>query len=672
MRRSKMFLIMVLLLSIILCGCNAEETARIIEDTLNSMEEIQQSIEEFQESQNEANEEEVEEDKLLDENINYPTEIDLTKLYVDEEAFDADCDKAIEIALGLEEKYSGTLNNEKNIIEYFLDKSTCGLNPVLSKLKTYCTMGSSLDVTDNYYTKLNSKLDLVYGEVYDTLSFEYEIFDLTIEERKNIFSSPELESILFVCREYIDDSEHDYENYDESTVIISDLLASQESTKNIYNLLVDSEIENPVIIMPDGTEKELTNELISEINNGDFSHDFYIETERLSSGRYKKNLHSLTALLEKYMNDSFTLAKAYGFDSVLNYSMDQDFVEPEIYTNNIDSVHSMLPDVERYIRLHKQVLGYDEEKLTRAEIYKNSSSFNGQLNFEDAVKTTEKALSIYGEDYVNTLEEIVKSGHVDVFPREKKFSGSYELSTGIKEDLPYVLMNFNGYANDCSVFAHEGGHAMYSYYSEQNENNNELNNSACGFNQEIASTLNELILYKYLRDNAQTDEEKLFYLEGEINLINRSAVTQTLYSEFEKHCYELIENGEGLNGEEISDYWLNLYSEYFGDDFEVINESKYGWCSVPHFYQNYYVYKYATSITYACIIGNRIDNGDEGEIEDYLNMLSLGNSMGPTDLLRTIEIDPLDKGVYVEFANMYKNLVDEYEELLVEMGRIVQ
>lgn len=601
----------------------------------------------------------------------YPTKIDLSQLYTDEDAFLADCDQVIKGAEEIAKKYKGKLNNKEAIIHYFNDLVESDIYGICYKLGLYASVGASIDVTDSYYQKLQAKAEKTVGEMENILAFfDGEIAKIPMKERKAIFSCPELEKYQFMKHSLFDDKSIIFD--EETQKIINTLTADMYLSTSTYSVLTNSESKNPIITMPDGEEKELTVQLIDEIYNGDYTHDFLVEAFDLHSSRFKGNLSTIALILERYMRDHYALAKLNGFDTVLEYSLSKDGIEPVIFQNNIDSVENLKEDMQRYVTLHKKALGLSEdEKISYAELSIKSADYNASISYDETVAKTKEALAIYGEDYVDGLEEIAKASHIDVYPAETKQSGAYENSTHSKTILPFMFLNFTGYLDDVSTFAHEGGHAMYSKSSNTNEELNALNNEPTIFTHEVASTLNELMLYRYLLDHAQSDEEKLYYLESMIQLIHSTACVQTQYSKFEQYCYSKCESGEGLNPEDISENWANNFVEYYGDDYLDVEGYKYGWSRVPHFLNDpYYVYKYSTSVTYAGIIYEKIQSGDDQIIGQYREMLKLGSSMKPSDLLKTVGIDPTDAAVYSNFAKMFKGLIDEYEELLTSMGKI--
>lgn len=184
------------------------------------------------------------------------------------------------------------------------------------------------------------------------------------------------------------------------------------------------------------------------------------------------------------------------------------------------------------------------------------------------------------------------------------------------------------------------------------------------FTQEVASTTNELLYYSYMMEHAATEEERIFHLENMLSTFAGTFFKQALYAEFEDTMYQTVESGGALDAEALSDLWTELYQECRGDTIESFPDSRYGWASIPHFYYNYYVYQYATSVAYAASICERITSGEEGVVEDYLAFLKLGASQSPEELLAVAGVDPLDAETYQRGLDFFSEMVDEYERLV--------
>jgi len=693
MKKRCLSLILSAALALSLCGCNATETMENIDELLEAVDAIsnmQQAAQEEDAADVADNQEEKTEDaeevetaktestestgksgielvKELTSAGPYPTEADYSELYESIDAAKADCSRFVEIAKQLQDKYKGKLDNKESILDFYHDIIDSKVYSIDRRLVVYIEFITARNVRDEDAQKLRNVYNQASNNVGNSLAFaDAEIMSLPLETRKEIFDSSDFDFIKHYVEKYTDPAE---KIFDEDTkVVINKLRGNSDAVENTYYALSD-DMGYVNITMPDGQEQELNPDLYSQILVEDYDHDFMKVVDDTYTRRYEKCINTLTNLLQTKMQNNVQDAAIRDFDTYLEYALHETGIEPEIYDNNIESVHNILPQYHRYIELKKKVLGA-EDGVTYAELRKPIVSLGKTVEYDDAVNVVEEALTVYGDDYVKNFDTMLRQSHVDVYPADGKQSGGFEFDALDPAVMPYIHMNYRGDLSDVSTLAHEGGHAMYSDIAAKAPGANIYNASPGIFTQEIASTLNEYLLYRHLIDSTEDDELKLTYLDALLNMINSSVVTQTKYSEFEKYCYDQVESGEGFSAEEVCDYWYNLEKEYGGESYIESEGRRYYWAGVPHFYYGYYVYKYSTSATYSGIIVNRILNGDEEIVGKYLNMLALGDSMKPSDLLKTVDIDPTQEKVYSEFAEFYKGLMDEYEELLVSTGHL--
>jgi len=694
MKKRCLSLVLVVAMLFSLCGCNVSETSDAVGEVTESVEEISEEADKSSDSEEEAGTEKEEEkkesvssnkEKSEDENAlsgmelvealtsagSYPTEADYSELYESVDAAIADCKVLVDLGQELQDKYRGTLDNKESILGVLQDMAAeNGPYYLMYRLNTYATLLVFKNLMDSDARRISNKFNQAITDFDNKTAFiDSEIYELPIETRQEIFDSPEFEFLGNYSSIYTDSER---KTFDEPTSqIINTLTGNASDPMDTFSILYD---ETPLlsITFPDGQEKELTEEVVDEIiyGSGDYDHNFMIEVDDLIGRRFGKLINTYTSLLQTQMQNYVNRATVNGYDNYLEYAMKDDYLETEIYDKNIESVHNILPQYRRYVDLRKEAIGADDG-ITYAEMLGNVITSDKNIKYDDAVRTAEEALLVYGDDYVKTFDAMLRKAHVDADPTENKRVGAFSMAAYDPGIYAYINMNYRGSYYDMTTLVHEGGHAMYSNISSTPEDTSIFKRAEIGiFTHEIASTLNEYILTRHLIDTADNDEDKLFYLDSLLTMINQSVILQTKYSEFEKYCYEKVESGEGLDAEDISEYWYNLEKDYEGDSALMTDGRRYAWSRVPHFYYGYYVYKYSTSCTYSGIIANRIFSGDEEIVDDYLDMLALGASYKPSDLLRTINIDPTEDKVYLEFADLYKGLMDEYEELLISTGRI--
>ena len=588
-----------------------------------------------------------------------PVAWDLSEVYPDTDAWQADYDRVMEL-LDSYEEYRGTLDSAENIYE-FLDFSYMSeLTELQNKLYMYAELGYYLDPTDPVFNGLLAQLeDMSIQESIVGAYADPEIYELPIETREEIFDDPLFDGLEYAFRAYTDPDEEPFS--EEVSQILATLSMGQGYAEDVFTILDSVELPDPEITMPDGTVEVLDDALYAEIIYSDeYDNEFKAEANQIILTKPIPFIYTLTTLLEEHAEQAYASALINDYDTTREAAMDEEDVDPVIYDMLIEAAHEGAADYQRYLNAHARGLGLEEQRPYDMGTYV-SDFYPDLVEYEDAVAEVEKALAPLGEEYVDTFKEIVSSGHVDVYPTDTKDTGAFETLLS-PDTLPWVLFNYVGFTEDVSTIAHEMGHAVYSTYSARNQN--QLYAYPTIFTQEVASTTNELLYYSYKMENAADDEERLFYLEDMLSMFSGTFFTQMLYAEFEDYMYEVVESGAPLDPEDLSDKWVALFDEYRGDAVQMFPDARYQWSTIPHFYYTYYVYQYASSVAYAASIAERILTGEEGAVEDYLAFLKAGGSAAPADLLAIAGIDPLEEDTYAEALAFFANLVDEYEELV--------
>ena len=588
-----------------------------------------------------------------------PTTWDLTSVYASVDEWQADYDTVMEM-LDNYEHYRGKLNNARGIYDYLQFSSYSELTRLQNKLSLYAHLGSSLDSTDPVFAQLNAKLSAMsVREAQLTAFADPEIFALPIEEREAIFSDPLFADYTYAVKRYTDPKSQPLgEEANAAMATISMALGYPYKT---YQRMEYVEMPYPTVTMPDGTDRKLTEVAYNDIIHSDeYSREFKVEASKLISSRARNYINTMATLLEGNAKQAYANALLSHFETTREARLYDYDVNPAVYDMLIESAHEGIEDYQRYYRAHARGLGLDEQYSFDMATY--VSDFNpGKIAYEDAVAEVIDALGVLGEDYIETFKAIITSGHVDVYPTDTKTTGAFETQPST-DYLPWVLFNYNGYSNDVSTIAHEMGHAMYDALATEAQPKQYRNPTV--FTQEVASTTNELIYYNYKVSHAADDDEKLYYLQNALELFTRTFFNQVLFAEFEDYFYQLVEAGDALDGEALSDKYLELLNAYRGDSVVSFPETKYRWADIPHFYYVYYVYQYATSIAYAASIAEGILGGKENAVEDYLSFLKAGRSADPQTLLSIAGVDPLKEETYRAAMDYFGGLVDEYERLV--------
>ena len=356
---------------------------------------------------------------------------------------------------------------------------------------------------------------------------------------------------------------------------------------------------------------------------------------------YEQFGNTFATMYEGYVKERCNHAKVRNYKNSITASTFNDEVTPDIYNSLVDAVNSSLSTIYDYYDLKREVLGL--EKLHMYDLYAPLvGESEKKYSYEEAVDEVLHTVRIFGEEYHSTLKSgLTERGWVDVYPSRGKQGGAF--SSGTPDTEPYILLNYTDTFNDVSTLAHEAGHSMHSYFSRKY--NEPHNSDYTIFVAEVASTVNELLLaHRKLRE-CDSREEKLSILNGLMETYKGTLFRQTMFAEFERDMHALVEKGEPLTASLINTKYKKLVRKYFGPRVAIDRQIAFEWMRIPHFYTNFYVYKYATCISAASAIVKRIETEGETYISKYIDFLKCGDSKSPLDSLLVAGIDMRDPAV---------------------------
>jgi oligoendopeptidase F len=282
-----------------------------------------------------------------------------------------------------------------------------------------------------------------------------------------------------------------------------------------------------------------------------------------------------------------------------------------------------------------------------------------KLSYEDAYDLVVKGLKPLGEEYIELLERARKERWIDVYEKEGKRSGAY--SVAVYDTHPYVLLNYQQTTHDVFTIAHEMGHSIHSYFSNRTQCYSKADYRI--FVAEVASTVNEVLLIRYLLDTEKDVKLKKYLLSYLLEMIRTTLFRQTQFAEFEQFAHQTVESGEPLTKENLSEEYLRLNKKYYGKAVVSEGNIKYEWARIPHFYRAFYVYKYATGIISALAIADRILKEGQPAVDDYFKFLSSGGKDSPVELLKIAGVDLTDKKPFVSAFKVFKDTLEEFKSL---------
>ena len=353
------------------------------------------------------------------------------------------------------------------------------------------------------------------------------------------------------------------------------------------------------------------------------------------------------------------------YDSALQAALFPNEVPTSVYDRLLKDVHANLGTLHRYLKLRRRLMGLDQ--LGYEDLYAPIiKGVDLQFTPEQANELTLKATAPLGPEYAKVLSKAYKDRWVDLLPSTGKRSGAYS-NGGAYDVHPYQLLNYNGGYEDLSTLAHESGHSIHSYLSNTTQPFG-LHDYPI-FVAEVASTLNENLLLHYMLENTQDDDTKLFLLGSYLENLRGTLFRQTLLAEFELEIHKMAESGESLTGDNLTALYLRLLKEYYGDAQGVCKiDDLYGveWAYIPHFYYNFYVYQYATSVVASTSLAEHIRNGGDVARDDYLAMLSAGASKDPITLLKDAGVDMTTSAPFNAAMAEMNRVMDQMEAILAK------
>lgn len=350
-------------------------------------------------------------------------------------------------------------------------------------------------------------------------------------------------------------------------------------------------------------------------------------------------------------------AKTRHFDSALQASLFQDGVDETLYNKILVMANEKyIAYLHEYFALKKQVLGIEDFHEYDISLDMEPSC-DMHYTIEECRDILKKALHVLGDDYVSVIDQAFEQRWIDFYPSKDKRTGAY--SWGTYDSNPYILTNFTGSYDSLSTLAHELGHSMHSYYSKKN--NRPLLADYKIFVAEVASTVNEILLNRYLLQTSEDPAYRRYILSSLMEQFVGTCYRQPMFAQFEKDLHEWIENRMPLSSKTITDRCLQLNKEYFGDAVIVDELQKYGFYYVPHFYYNFYVYKYTLGMSVAISFVKEILSGN---VAPYRAFLTKGGSESPVDELKHAGVDPTSDKVYDDSFTFFKEIMEEFKELL--------
>ena len=579
----------------------------------------------------------------------------IDEMYPNEEAMDKDIQKLKDL-IEESKKYKGTLDDSEENLFNALNISEQA-SRLLQNLYVYTHMKSHEDTRINKNQANATKTDMLSTELSMATSYMVpEIISMDSDKLDNYLKSEKLS----YYKKHIDDilrlKPHTLnEREEELLAAVSDLSGVPE---NIYDMLSFADLQFPEIEDEKGEKVRVTHSNFSLFLK---SKDARVRKDAFNAmySVYDQYKNTFASTLYGGIKSEIFYARTRKYESALQGSLFQDDVSVEVYDNLIAAVDENLDTLNDYVELKKKFLGLD--KINMYDLYVPlTDNFDMEIPYEKAQEIILEALKPLGEEYLENVKKAFSEGWIDVYGNEGKQGGAY--SWGSYDSKSYILMSYKDDLNSLFTLIHEMGHSMHSYYSKNNQPY--LYSGYKIFVAEVASTLNELLLINYLLKTASSREEKIYLLNYYLEQFRTTVYRQTMFAEFEKICHSKVEEGEPLTAEDFINIYYDLNKKYYGDSCEVNEEIGLEWARIPHFYSNFYVYKYATGFSAASALSKQIlEEGDEA-VARYKEFLKSGGSDFPLNQLRKAGVDMEKKESIDKALHVFKDLVNELEKEL--------
>lgn len=580
----------------------------------------------------------------------------LSDIYKSKEDFEKDKES---LNKKLEEivKYKGSLEDSSdNIYNYY--KLYEEIVEIICKLYSYGMLRYHKNMADSKGIPIFKKVQALDSNIDEVTAFAVpELTEMDTEKLKKYLNEDKrLEAYSKTINDIIESKKHILsKDVEEVLAKFSNVLIGY---KNTYEIFTNTEINFTPIKDEDGNLVEINEDSAGKYLNSP-NREVRKATHHSLVSEYQKYINTLTELYLNNVKQDTKIANLRNYKSSLEKAVDNDEASVKVYDTLLKTVNENLNINHRYTSLKKKLLNVDELHMYDMN-YNPFSSKSSLTDIETAEKEVLEALKPMGKEYVSKIEEAFNSNWMDVYPSPNKMGSAYNMNSyGVH---PYVLMNYTGTNFDVSSIAHEFGHAMHSYYSSKNQN--ALNYSYSKLLAEMASTINEILFAEYKIKSTEDKETKKELLYNRINTVRATLMAQTMLAEFEKEIHSKVEKGENLNTEIIGNYYLELNKKYYGDSLTIDEYNKNNWIRITHFFRNFYVYTYATGISCSIDIASRILNKEDGLVEKYIDMLKLGGSKKPLEILKTVGIDLEDKKIYENALKFYENDINELEKLI--------
>ncbi|MEC3792871.1 oligoendopeptidase F [Clostridioides difficile] len=579
----------------------------------------------------------------------------IDKMYSSKEEIEKDISKVKNLIQEVNE-YKGKLSESKENLYKVLNISE-NASRIVQNLYVYTHMKQHEDTRINDNQGRATKTEMLSTDLGVATSYIVPEI-LAIEENKlsEYLKDEKLSFYTKYIKDILRDKPHTLSEREEEILAATSELST--IPENVYDMLAYADMEFPEIEDEEGNKVKLSHSnysLFIKSKNSRVRKDAF-EGEFSTYEKYK---NTFASTLYGGIKSEIFYAKTRKYNSAIEASLFSDDVSLDVYNNLISAIDKSIPNLNKYVELKKKFLGLNE--IHMYDLYVPlTDKFDMDIPYDKAQDIILEALKPLGEEYLKVIKSAFDEGWIDVYDNEGKKGGAY--SWGSYDSHPYILMSYKNDLNSLFTLIHELGHSVHSHYSRTSQPF--LYSDYKIFVAEVASTLNELLLINYLLENSKSKDETIYLLNYYLEQFRTTVHRQTMFAEFEKIVHQRVESGEPLTADEFTNIYYKLNEKYYGKSAIVDKQIGIEWARIPHFYSNFYVYKYATGFSAASALSQQILSEGSTAVDRYINFLKSGGSEYPLEQLKSAGVDMTKKESIEEALNVFAELVNKLEKEL--------
>jgi oligoendopeptidase F len=530
------------------------------------------------------------------------------------------------------------------------------LSLMCEQLYVYAKMRRDEDNSNSLYQAMTDRAMSLYVAVSGETSFAAPTLLKQSEEtlEKYLAEEKALDPYAFMIRDVIRQKQHVLSENEEKLLSMSGDFAS--GIRDIFTMLDNVDLKFGTVDTPEGPVQithakfiELMQHRDREVRKNAFE-TYY--------SAFKGMINTIATTYSTSVKKDVYYARVRNYESALAKALFGDNVPVSLYDGLINCIHEHLDIMYDYIDTRRRILGLDE--IAMYDVYVPLVEDTGKkYSYEEAMDMVFEALAPMGNDYIALLKRAYDENWIDVYENEGKTSGAY--SWGAYGTHPYVLLNHRSDLDSVYTIAHELGHALHSYYSDENQPFPLASYTI--FVAEVASTVNEVLLTQHLLKHGDETLKK-YVLNHYLDQFRTTVLRQTMFAEFERISHAMTESGEPLTNEALSQKYAELNKLYYGDGIKTCDTISVEWARIPHFYNAFYVYKYATGFSAAVMIATGIFEGRPGVREAYLEFLKSGGSDFPLELLKKAGVDFTGGAPIKAAMDVFRKVLEEFKKVM--------